>query len=272
MANYKDAKVQVTNNYSVFRQLHGNRPVDEYRVKKVQKSIAQVGQLVPIIINDNNEVVDGQARLEALKRLNMPVMYLKVAGLTRNECVEMNNTQSRWNTGAYISSFADTGNVSYMYLKSLFVEYKDIPAGAIYAAATGTYNNSATCSGITKGTFKMTVKDYERARRELNYCAKCHPALRDQPGRAQYYLIAAIFCFRSPSIDNSRLVHALNTRSAELLPATSVDIATQQLEKIYNFKLSKKVYINSLYRQEIDARVYVGNKARKIKITEAGNA
>lgn len=68
-------KVYVTDKYSIFRRLSGNRDVKEARVKKIMRSIEKVGYIPnPIIVNENMEVVDGQGRLEAVKRLGLPTI------------------------------------------------------------------------------------------------------------------------------------------------------------------------------------------------------
>ena len=80
-------KIYRTTNYGMFRRLLGNRDVTEARISKIVNRIEENGYIEsPIAINEKYEVIDGQGRLEALKRLKMPVDYYVVegAGLKQN--------------------------------------------------------------------------------------------------------------------------------------------------------------------------------------------
>ena len=79
--------VNRTTDYSLFKRLEGNRNVLEIRVKRITASIKKVGWIQnPVIVNEKMEVIEGQGRLEALKRLGMPVDYIIVPGIGLDEC------------------------------------------------------------------------------------------------------------------------------------------------------------------------------------------
>ena len=100
-------KVLVTNDYDMFKRLEGNRSVTELRVKKISNSIKTVGYVMnPIIVNERFEVIDGQGRLEVLRRLELPVYYIVVNGIGRKECIAMNINQTNWSLYDYIQSYA----------------------------------------------------------------------------------------------------------------------------------------------------------------------
>ena len=72
-----NAKQQSTN-YDEFRTLNANRNVSENHVKQIKAAIETVGNLtevVPIIVNENKEIIDGQHRFEACKELGLPIFY-----------------------------------------------------------------------------------------------------------------------------------------------------------------------------------------------------
>ena len=58
--------------YSQFKYLGGNRDITHS--KKLLESITQNGYFnVPILVNENMEIIDGQGRFEALKMLGLPI-------------------------------------------------------------------------------------------------------------------------------------------------------------------------------------------------------
>jgi hypothetical protein len=78
----KVGEVMRTYQYDMFSLLDMNRDIDESNVKNIMESIDMFGyQPVPIIINEYGEVIDGQNRLEALRRTGNPVYYYMIPGL-----------------------------------------------------------------------------------------------------------------------------------------------------------------------------------------------
>ena len=121
-----EKEVFKTNDYSKFTKLNGNRRVDEARVLKIISSIEKVGYITsPIIVNEKMEVIDGQGRLEALKRLELPVEYIIQQGIGIEECIAMNIHQVNWKDRDYIESYANRGFESYRFLKELLDKYKE---------------------------------------------------------------------------------------------------------------------------------------------------
>lgn len=107
-------KVYMTTDYKKFKRLLGNRDVSEQRIKRIIESIQQIGFLnSAIIVNERMEVIDGQARLEALKRLKLPVYYCSHNGAGINECLLLNQKQKNWSCDDYCKSYMEQGNENY---------------------------------------------------------------------------------------------------------------------------------------------------------------
>lgn len=164
-------KIYETKDYDMFRQMLGNR--DPKSETKIVNSIKKVGYVLnPIIVNEKNEIIDGQNRLEALRSLNMPVYFVIQEGLDVNACRSLNIGQSNWSTDDYVYSYADEGNQSYRRLASLMLEFqKQFGLQGIVAMALpyqlnegGGYDNGR----IKNGDFKMTQEEYEYAVMRLN--------------------------------------------------------------------------------------------------------
>ena len=61
-----DFKVGVTNDYEMFQFLDSNREPNDRIVAKLEESIKQNGVQIPIIVNQQKQIVDGQHRFWAL--------------------------------------------------------------------------------------------------------------------------------------------------------------------------------------------------------------
>lgn len=93
-------------NYDKFRFLESNRMVDFRHVRRLKKSIADIGLIEPIVVNDHLEVIDGQHRLQALKELDEPVTYIVSHSADKATVMDVNNTQKNWSLSDYVTSQA----------------------------------------------------------------------------------------------------------------------------------------------------------------------
>lgn len=109
--------VQTTTNYDQFKFFHGNRAVNQAKVKQLASLIAIDGLKVPIIVNQNKMVIDGQHRLVACKSINEPIKYFVSHGATVEDAAATNQAGSNWTASDWINYHAALGNKEYQKLK-----------------------------------------------------------------------------------------------------------------------------------------------------------
>ena len=88
--------IHITRDYSMFKSVKGNRAIDKGHVQKLIREMKKKDLDLPIFINENDEVVDGQHTLQARKELGRPVRYIRgkfenefdVAKIGRASCRE----------------------------------------------------------------------------------------------------------------------------------------------------------------------------------------
>ena len=249
-------KVLVSNDYDMFKRLSGNRSVEEPRVQKIINSINKVGYILsPILVNENFEVIDGQGRLEALRRLELPVYYIIEKGIGKEECIQMNINQTNWTILDYISSYAELGNESYKYLLQLLNTYgKTFRMTVIlYAITMRIWTGQAK---IKEGGFQCSQEDFSRAQDVLSWLIKFIPVFSRIPGRTEFYYMALIFCRADNEVDKARLYDKLVALQAGLIPTVTIQQALEQIESIYNDHLDsrRRVYIKTNYRKYLDGK------------------
>jgi len=247
-------RICVTKTYDKFKRLEGNRRVLEPRVKKIISSINKVGQIPsPIIVNEKYEVIDGQGRLEALKRLGLPVYYTIVPGIGIDECIAMNINQSNWTLNDYIETYAETGSVSYMYLLQLLKAYgKTFQQKVIIMVTSGKKENPSAV--IKTGRFQCTAEMYKEASNVLSYLSGFTGIFARMKGHTEYYYMALAFCYRDPEVDNVRLIEKVTQLQANLIPVTTMLQALEQIENIYNNRCRNRVYLKTNYRKLMDSK------------------
>jgi len=98
-----------TKNYSIFKTIEINREVEDR--PRLFKSIKDNGQLIPIIVNKNFEVIDGQHRLHCCIELQIPVKY-EVSNLEAKDIFEINNNAKIWRPIDYLRAAVKKGHVN----------------------------------------------------------------------------------------------------------------------------------------------------------------
>lgn len=262
-------KYYMTDDYSIFRELTGNRFVDRSRVQRIIKSIKEHGYITnPIIVNEKMEIIDGQGRFQALKELNMIVEYIISPGAGVAECIALNVYQKNWTALDYIKSYADQGMSDYKTLSRYLEKYESLPHGIVMAACKGKFTE--VWSGeISGGNFVMR-KDEDELEKELDFLLCINeiqfPILKAGGGKVR--LLSAIrFCFSVPSVDKERLLNAIDKNAGKIYSSYSISDYIRLIEEFYNSRLGIANRLPLLFEYE---RRYA--EVRSAKAKEAAKA
>lgn len=252
------ANVYETRNYDMFKKLLGNRDVTEQRVEKIKASIQNVGYVLnPCVINGNNEVIDGQGRIEALKQLELPVHYVidKNAGL--EQCVQLNINGTPWKTRDYVESYAQQGINDYVNLLSLWDAFPEFPIAVISYAVNGNISDRAQSmsktlgyrSNVIKGTFKCSDREKNSAYKKLEYANKFMQIGKNIHGNGTQFFRAIIFAAFAAGANKERLYKKVFELQQDLIPFTNVRQALASITVVYNhgIKGGKRVDFEAEY-------------------------
>lgn len=235
--------VYVTDDFSIFKHLTGNRHLSFAQVKRLAESIKKNPLLTlnnPVIVNEKMEIIDGQHRLQAHKNLkeagqHFPVHYVVQEGLTLMEARIMNSSQKPWNVRDYARAYAADGNKNY----KLFLEFDErFKLNATVSIVLLTDSFKANAVDFRAG--KLEVKDYKRAceiAEQLLEVAQYYHNWPHQAFARSFYKIA-----KHPAYKHSRMLSQIKEynsglngvpqRMAELVPA---------LNMVYNWANDTKV-------------------------------
>lgn len=243
------ANVYETQNYDMFKKLLGNRDVTEARIAKIKDSINNVGYVLnPCVINGKNEVIDGQGRIEALKRLNLPVHYVidKNAGL--EQCVQLNINGTKWTANDYIVSYVHQGNTNYINLKKLIDDFPGISINVISYAVNGRINSGTTKNKLIKrnyiinGNFSCTEQQMYSAMDKLRYIKPFVPIAKNVNGNSDMFLKAILFIAFDCNARTDRLYKKVFELQQEIIPFTTMRNALKSISLVYNHSIKGKKY------------------------------
>jgi len=109
-------QIYKTNDYAIFKLLVGNRELFKPSYRKIIESMKEEQLVIPILVNENFEIIDGQHRFTACKELGLPVYFYIVSGYKLDEVKRANTASSNWSNSDYLD----------MYIKNDVEIYKKI--------------------------------------------------------------------------------------------------------------------------------------------------
>ena len=263
--------VYTTRDYSIFKRLVGNRDIPESRISKIIASIQEIGWVHnPIIVNEKMEIIDGQGRFTALKRLKMPVEYVISPGAGNKECIFMNMNMVNWKLPDFIKSYAEQGNENYKRLLSLMEKYAggnlDIISTAVYRVSKSKHRD------IKQGILQLTEEQYEAAIPRLEYIKPLLERIDEKklPGSIVTLMQTLIYYYDYPEVDKERLAYGVEKYIYNSTPWVLNTDCEREVENAYNYglKFEKKIFIAHLVKEERMRRQVELNKANQARAFE----
>jgi len=253
----KDSKinsdVMKSSDYEKFSILEQNRVVNDKHVNELVVSIQNSGQLTPIIINENFEIIDGQHRFDACRILKIPVMYLISYKTSINEVILMNNTQKSWKLHDYLRCFSDNkwhNHETYQKVDKFMREHDLKLTTCIVLLSEGTGGGGSTGTSLTgqglisfrKGTYK--IGNLARAQAIAKILSEIKAFAPDLVGSDRF---CRSYCKLSsePKWNHDSAVYQIKKYRRKYDGASSKEEALQGLLAVYNYNQlkSKKISI-----------------------------
>ena len=240
MSDKKESVIYSTTNYDQFKYLSGNRKDAERRARKLLLSIKEYGMLVPAIVNERMEIVDGQARVLACKMAEKPFLYKVVPGAGQEECREINNGQDAWRLYDWVDFYADKGNQSYKYLLALSHQFNGFSISILESVASGIFSSGGNGFRIRDEKVSITQEQYDLAVNIFQYIKPLKNSLPSGGPSKTNYIIAIAALYAAGGANLERLSKAIATYPFQLKPAATLRDAAAMLDDCYNYCMSSK--------------------------------
>lgn len=242
-----DLQIHSTRDLSVFKILEGNRNINLANVERLVKSIEENGFLqMPIIVNENYEVIDGQHRLMAAKKLNSIIYYHKVNNYDLKTAITLNRNQSNWSIADYIRSYCDLGYKDYIKLQEFSEANKDF--GLMICAELTSLDknrqmyargNNENADLVRKGNYKFDPNN--KAEYIFNAARKIKTVIPDV--MLVTYLRCLNKCINNPEFNLNQFVKKATTFPDQHRKSSTTSVIMANIEHIYNFRNQGKTRI-----------------------------
>lgn len=231
----KEFKIKQTKNYKMFQKIKSNRDLRPTNVSRLMESIKKIGlsPYKPIIVDKDFRVIDGQNRLEACKRLNIPIYYVQ-SNHSELDIPVLNSNQEKWKTEDYFKYYAELGYTNYKLMLEVVGKCHATISGVM--AALDCRDNEA----IKNGSYTFTGDSDVLARiveDRLDFCK----LIRHKKGISRKICIALNYMFRVKTFDYALLKKKMIARPQLVHTCDSVQDYIDMFREVYNYKSRNKI-------------------------------
>jgi ParB-like nuclease domain len=236
------SEIQKTKNYDQFKFLECNRKISEAHLKWLVFSIQAQNMLKfrPILVDSDMNVIDGQHRLEAAKRLNTEIFYQVNKKAEISDIMLINAGQKRWKREDYIHYYASLGNENYIKLREYIAKEKRPPTVVIklIGCESGTMGDR-----LKMGTFvfpnQEVIDQYENKKKNVDRLLetmKRYVIVNNKFLDSNRLLMALVAFLTDPRVDVEILIHKLTLKSDAIKPCIDAGGYYAMVKNIYNWK------------------------------------
>lgn len=244
--------INETLDYDLFKKTEMNRPIDESNLNKIILSLKlkNLLQYRPILVNKNMEIIDGQHRLEAAKRLGLPIFYEVEKTIKYEDMILLNSASKRWVAADYINYYEKNGNQDYKKLID-FSKRNNLSLSSSLRVFLGQGGRGSRL--IKDGKFKYP-SDEKAAEFEKNIeRARIIIDLLDQKltGPKGYFkgsrFLASLVSFLSiKAVDFDLFLNKVNYRMDLVRPCANCRQQLNLFKTIYNWRNKNPIYVEEL--------------------------
>lgn len=228
--------ILATKDYDQFTLLPGNRQIQDGHVKHLMASMLMNGNLTPefpITVNENLEIIDGQHRLEACKRLDYTISYRVVPNLTVAAVRAVNQAARNWTWIDFATSYVNLGKKDYKEMLELHEEY-NLGSQALLRYCTQVVGaDSRLMQEFKNGEFK--IKNLEVTKQLLGQYQELIDVIGQDTVPPTAFAQAIYYLLVHPDYEQETMVTKLGQLGHTIPRYTGMGDYLRELERIYNF-------------------------------------
>lgn len=226
--NQEIGKIYQTFNYDQFKLLNGNRMVHPGHLHRLKKSVEEKQMIIPIIVNERYEVIDGQHRLEVFKQLNLPVYFIINPGYGIKEIQKLNTHMKNWTVEDYLKCYCGQGIEDYVKYKEFRAKYGFGHQESLAFLMGSTSNFSKI---FNDGNLKIkSLEDAETAAQKVSQFAEFYKGYRRKS-----FVFAVLSLLKHPEYDHNEMIKKVAMQQRNMVHCTNTEQYLNLLEDIFNF-------------------------------------
>lgn len=237
----KKESVFSTTDYDQFKFFDANRDISISHTARVAKSIMMKNLMsdFPILVDCNKYVLDGQHRLEACRKLKIPVYYKFAEHMKDTDIATINSISKKWTANDYLAQYISLGNLNYIRMND-FMRWAGI-ASVDMALRLFKYSCLKTTGGainilFQEGRFEYPIDD-SMIRSRVNFLRQLWEYLTGYSTPYDRNLVSFIeVAEKTPNFSEKRMIDQLKRKPITIKFSEGKDLA-KMLQDTYNYGL-----------------------------------
>lgn len=243
-------QVLITDDLSIFKNIDGNRPPNPQHIKRLSKSIEKNGILCnPILVNEKMEVIDGQHRLAAARKVGSGIYYIILQGYKLSEVHTLNLNQKNWSKRDFMEGYADMGVTPYIKLREFVKRNNDFEFGTCISLCQNTSSSTSRTAGMNVARDKNCVQVFEEGTWKGGDFDKAERIAEDLRLVGKYYAgynrnafaTTMITLMKRSNFDFNEFMRKLRIQPTALVDCAKGSQYKALIEDIYNYRRREKV-------------------------------
>ena len=229
-------QVYKTNDYDTFSYIKGNRSINKLNLKRITNSMRENYIPVPIIVNEKNQIIDGQHRFEAAKYLKKEVYCIKIPKLGLKEVTTLNTNTANWNNAAWLESYVDLEVEAYVTFK----EFRK-KTGFGYSICSALLANQSQRTGTLSREFKdgkLKIKSLATAYANAKKLDQIGEYFENY--KSDSFSGCMLQLMHHEQYDHTRMLQKLKLQAHTLPKSANGDRYKRDLIDIFNYHVAKK--------------------------------
>lgn len=225
--------IKQTTNYNQFRYMGGNRIVDVKHVKELQQQMERNRDMfasMPILVNQDWYIIDGQHRFEAAKALSFPIYYVMQKHVGLSDARQLNIAQKRWGLIDFARSYSDSGRKDYTELLRVKHNYPRIPLSTVADYLNGRRGGGRSTDSFRRGDYQIV--DMEDGIAALDILTEVIEIFQRPATGA--FSAALWHAIHHEDFNSLAFLNKLKENPEKLTMSTSTRAALRNIEDIFN--------------------------------------
>ncbi len=105
--NLENICVQSTTDYDEIKRVNGNRITNLAHIETLKISMSEKQLVVPAILNEKMQIIDGQHRFAACIALDIPFYYIVINGYGLADAQRMNTNMKNWTMDDFLQTYTE---------------------------------------------------------------------------------------------------------------------------------------------------------------------
>ena len=229
-------KIYSTTEYGAFNKLRGNRAVNELHVRRLVEAIKEKDLQIPIIVDHDMNVLDGQHRLDAYKIVGNPITYIIKDKFELQDVRNVNSVNRKWTLTEYLMSYCKLGKKDYQLLEWFHRTYEFGIAECVAMLNGKGYTNVNILKEFRKGEF--VIDDLEQGKtwaKNINACGEYF-----QYYKKATFIKAMLSAMKDKTFSFKIFFKRLSNNSSKLKNQGSRNDFIVNIERLYNHGTANK--------------------------------